>query len=516
MAKKIKVKLILQLRAARHSRNSIASSQGMAKLSVMSVFDRADELGICFDDVADKDEDEVYRLIFPERHQQEVIFEQPDWNYIHKELGRVGVTLVILHAEYVDECKRKGAVFMSYTTFCRGYDSYVASKDVTSHIERKAGRSIEVDWSGPTMRIVDPSSGEITKVYLFVGCLPYSRYVYVEPTLDMKQNTWLLCHVHMFEYFGGSTPRLIPDNLKTGVIKHPKEGEVVLNEAYREMAAHYSAAVLPARSLHPKDKPNAEGAVGNIARDIIAPLRNTTFTSFAALKLAIDEKLKEHNDKPFQKRPGNRKACFEDEEKETLQPLPAVPYEICEWIYKRKVKQNCHVAYKKNFYSCSWRYVGQTVDLRITDTTVEIYKGTERIATHALLPPWVANKYSTRDSDIPESKVYREWDTERIRNWADRIGPATTACINRIFESVKFDEQGFDACLAILRLSKKYSSQRVEAACSIALSSGINSPRYKHVKLILETSQDKTSKQREPDVEVGGYVRGADYYSKGE
>ena len=91
-------------------------------------------------------------------------------------------------------------------------------------------------------------------MYLFVACLPFSRYAFVEPALDMKQDTWLRAHVAMFEAFTGSVPRIVPDNLKTGVIKHPREGEVVLNDAYREMAAHYSAAVLPGRIRAPKDK----------------------------------------------------------------------------------------------------------------------------------------------------------------------------------------------------------------------------------------------------------------------
>ncbi len=512
----MQAKTILRLRATGLSRSAIAKSNKMAKKSVCSVFDRADELGIGYDDVADKDDDEVYRLVFPEKFRTERIFEQLDWDCVHEELGRVGVTLLLLHAEYVDECMRTGGVHMSYSTFCREYDGYVASRDLTSHIERKAGRSIEVDWSGPTMSVVDAETGKASKVYLFVASLPYSRYDYVELTLDMKQDAWLLRHVRMLEFYGGSAPRLVPDNLKTGVVKHPKEGEVVLNDAYREIAAHYSAVVLPACVVHPKDKPSAEGMVDNIATDIIAALRKTVFTSFDELKLAVSERLAEHNARSFQKREGGRLQCFEDEEKGLLQSLPAVPYEISKWVRGRKVASNCHVAYAKNHYSCSWRYVGQRVDLRVTDTLVEIYKGAERVAVHPLLPPWATNKYSTRECDIPDSKVYREWDSERIRRWADRVGPACAGCVNRIFESVRFDEQGFDAALAILRLSKAYSAQRLEAACALALEK-VASPRYRHVSLILETNQDKTragtADRPEPVREAGGYVRGADYYA---
>lgn len=325
MAKKIKAKLVLQLRAAGHSRNSIAKSQKMAKASVIAVFDAADERGIVYDDVGDKNDAEVYALLFPGKHSKESVFEMPDWKLVHKELGKVGVTLEMLHAEYAERCRASGGIAMSYTTFWRGYSGYVESQSVTSHIERKAGRSVEVDWSGPTMSLVDPATGEVSKVYLFVASLSYSRYDYVEPTLDMKQDTWLLCHVHMFSYFGASVPRIIPDNCKTAITKHPREGEVVLNDAYREMAAHYSATVLPARVRKPKDKPAAEGTVGNVATDIIAALRGSTFTSMSQLKMAVADKLETHNARPFQKRDGSRRSVFDEEERPQMQDLPSVP-----------------------------------------------------------------------------------------------------------------------------------------------------------------------------------------------
>ena len=175
------------------------------------------------------------------------MYEQPDWGKVHRELARVGVTLRILHGEYVDECRQSGRPHMGYDRFCKLYAAYVARLGVTSRVEHKAGRTIEVDWAGKTMRIVDPVTGDSSTVYLFVAVLPFSRYAFVEPTLDMGQNSWLRAHVAMYEWFGGSTPRLVRDNLKTGVIKHPREGEIVLNDAYRSMADHYSAAVLRRR-----------------------------------------------------------------------------------------------------------------------------------------------------------------------------------------------------------------------------------------------------------------------------
>ena len=129
-----------------------------------------------------------------------------------------------------------------------------------------------------------------------------------------------------------------------------------------------------------------------------------------------------------------------------------------------------------------------------------------------LAPPGVVNEYRTHDADLPEGPRYREWDAARVRESATRIGEATLTVVNRIFESVPVDEQGLDAALAVLRLTRRYSAARVEAACRIALAR-VRSPRYAHLRPILDTSQDQPGRRPDPvEVASAGYVRGADYY----
>lgn len=209
---------------------------------------------------------------------------RPDWPVVHRELARVGVTLKLLHGEYVDQCRAEGATAMGYDRFCKNYQQHVLISGAASRIGHKAGQSVEVDWSGPTMQLTDPVARQQRRVFLFVGTLPFSRYAFVEPALDMRQDTWLRAHVAMFEWFGGSVPRIVPDNLKTGVIKHPAEGEVVLNDAYRELAAHYSAAVLPGRVRKPKDKASVENTVAHVATWVIAGLRDRRFGTLPELR----------------------------------------------------------------------------------------------------------------------------------------------------------------------------------------------------------------------------------------
>ena len=513
MANKIRAKLVMQLKAAGLSANKIYETHHISKKSQREVMDRAASLGVSYGDVEAMQDDEVYRLLFPERHNHESVFAQPDWDHVHKELARVGVTLQLLHEEYRKDCAEQGMAAMGYDRFCKGYRNFTVAKNYTSRVGHKAARIVEVDWSGPTLQLYGPDLEKTVKVYLFVATLPFSRYSYVEPTLDMKQDTWLRCHIHMFEFFGGSVPIVVPDNLATGVKHHPREGEVVLNDAYERLCAHYGCAVMAARVASAKDKPSVEGTVGNIATAVIARLRDIRFTNFDALKLAVAEKLSAYNDAPFQKRvEPSRTACFLEEEKPLLNPLPKVAYEIATWVYDRKVQLNGHVSYKRNFYSCPAVYVGRKVDLRITDATIEIFLGGERIASHPLFPDYAKNRYSTRASDVPKDHSFSDWDSARIRAWAKRIGASCSEVIDRIFCSVEFEEQGYNAALAVLRLSNKYGRERLEKAACMALDTGVRSPRYAHLEPILKTNQDKALRA---DDDPTGYVRGAGFYGGG-
>ena len=265
---------------------------------------------------------------------------------------------------------------------------------MTNHLTHKPGGTIEVDWSGPTMSILT-TDGEKIKVYLFVATLPYSQYSFVKPCIDMKQETWLKCHIDMFDFFGGVPIKIVCDNLKTGVIKHPKEGEMILNGAYESLAQHYMVAIMPAQVRKPKQKASVEGTVGKIASAIIAKLRNTRFISLSHMEGEVFKALKEFNDTPFQKREGSRTEVFMNCEKEMLRKLPAIPYEICTWLYDYKVSLDVHVSFKTNKYSVPYQYVGKKVDIKVNSNSLEIFYDHSRIAIHPRFPDYMRYKYST-------------------------------------------------------------------------------------------------------------------------
>lgn len=518
MIRKVNVKLILELRDKGLSRTEIANSRHISRRSVNEVCKIAQSLGIAYRDVIAKSEDEVYKLIYPHKYGylNEDFYAKPDYREIHAELRRVGVTLKLLWQEYTAKARTEDKVPVKYSKFCDDYSKYVEEHEFTSHIVRKPGVSCEVDWAGKTLSLYN--RGKEHKVYLFVGVLSYSRYTYIEPCLDMKMNTWLKCNVNMLNFFKGAPLQIICDNLKTGVTKHPREGDIILNTEYERLGNHYHAAIMPARVKKPKDKPNAENAAGDCCTFIIARLRNRTFSNFNELCIAVTIKNAEYNDRPFSKADGSRLEMFRQEQ-EFLQSLPAFAFDVSQWRYKVKVAPNSHIAYKKNFYSCPHSYIGHEVSVceSFNDNMVRIYDNDILLASHPRFPETSVNRYSTHAEDLPKQSHYVEFDKERIEKWAKSIGNNTAQVIKRIFSSCDFEQQGYNPCLSVLRLSSKYGKSELERACEIALGK-VSTPRYKHINAVILEQQGKNSgaadgfTDKKP-LQHEGYLRGAAYYA---
>ena len=215
-----------------------------------------------------------------------------------------------------------------YSQFCYYIQQDEQKRRATMHISRKPGEQIEVDWAGDSAAIIEPDTGEITPAFIFVSVLTYSQYPYVEAFLDEKEGSWITTHIHMYDHFGGVTRILVPDNCKTAVTHNKNWNGQRINAVNQEMAEHYNTVIIPARIRSPKDKPNAEGTVGNISTWITTALRNEQFFSLPELNAAIKKKLEEFSRKPFQKKEGGRYEIFRDEELPLLAKLPAVPYEL--------------------------------------------------------------------------------------------------------------------------------------------------------------------------------------------
>ena len=294
-----KYREILRLSSLGFSNRNIALSVPCSRNTVAKVLKWAQELDISWP-LEDNQTDEVLERLFYPKQSDRFQKRMPDYDYIHKKLLRNGVSKKLLWTEYMEDCRTNGDEPLMYSQFCYHIQQDEQKRRATMHINRKPGEQVEVDWAGDPAAITDPDTGEILKAYVFVGVMTYSQYAYVEAFLDMKQKSWITAHVHMYEFFGGVARILVPDNCKTAVVHNGGWKDQQINETYQEMAEHYGTAIIPARVRTPKDKPNAEGTVGNISTWITAALWNEQFFSLAELNCAIREKLEQFNRRLFQ------------------------------------------------------------------------------------------------------------------------------------------------------------------------------------------------------------------------
>jgi len=501
---------ILRLRSLGLNNSQIAQSAAISRPTVIAAVQRATALELDWRAAESLSDRELAARLFPSGDDKPG-YKMPDYEAVHKELAKPGVTQQLLWFEYCDKCRATGEIPYQLTQFKKHYREFAVKNKATMHIQRKPGELMEVDWAGQTAYIVDADTGEALEAYLFVAALSYSGYAYAEAFMSHNQEAWTAAHVNAYNYFGGVTRIVVPDNLKTGVIKNTR-AELILNKSYQELAEHYGTAIIPARVRSPKDKPVVEGTVGRLSSFILATIRNQTFFTLRELNEVIHKKLHAFNRKPFQDKEGSRATWF-SEERASLLPLPRNTFEFAVWK-KATVTFNYHIGVDDHYYSVPFDYIKRVVDVRLTRNVVEVFFEGNRICSHVRL--YGKARYSTKEEHMPPNhQKYIQWNGERFRNWAEKIGQNTAAVTETILTGYKVEQQGYRSCMALLKLSEQYTPERLEAACARALTYTPR-PSYKAIQTILKSGQDEINKESaaEPQSKFG-FTRGAEYYGKG-
>ncbi|WP_208859790.1 transposase, partial [Mycobacterium doricum] len=316
-----------------------------------------------------------------------------------------------------------------------------------------------------------------------------------------------------FEAFGGTARLLVPDNLRTGVSRADRY-EPALNPAYAGLAEHYGTAIIPARVKRPRDKPVVEGSVRFVANQVAAVLRDRRFVGLAELNEALFDVVEAINARPFQKREDSRQIVFLRDEQPLLHPLPPVRFELAD-LRKAKAGPNYHIQVDRNFYSVPSTLIGQSLDVRLTSGTVEVFVGTERVACHVRFKG-VRGRYATVAEHMPAGHRHRlaDWSPARFEQWAATIGPNTMASIQAILASRTIVEQSYRSCLGVMALAKRQGgAARLEDTCGRALGA-TPAPSYTLIKKLWATWEPADPP---PVASLGdaGFVRGADYYGQG-
>ncbi len=507
-----KIREILRLRwGVKLSGRATAKSCNVSPSTVTEYIGRAQAAGLSWPLAPELDDDAALEaLLFPDKpnNTQRIT---PDFPYIYRELKRDGVTLMLLWIEYHQNNEHSEHCYQ-YSQFCELYRNRRQNLELVMHQQHKAGEKLFVDYAGQTIPIIDPQTGASQAYQLFVATFGASSYTYVEVHKSQTLENWCSPHIRAFEFFRGVPQILVPDNLKAGV-KSPCFYEPELNPTYQELAKHYDCVVIPARVLKSKDKAKVENGVLQAERWILAPLRNQTFFSRQEAVSAIQERLTWLNNRPLSQLDGTRASLFEEIDKPALKPLSPQRYELAHWKSKVGVNIDYHICFEKHYYSVPYQLVRKRVEVRATQSTVELFFNNQRVASH--LKSNEPGRYTTDPSHRPAShQSWGEWSPERLVRWAHKMGPNTVALLEDILERKPHVEQGFRACLGILRLADSYGSERLEKACQRARYFGMYN--YRSVSSILKSGLEQQSLQTEeeelPPLDHEN-IRGPHYYN---
>lgn len=510
-----------------------ASSEGVKRLSNREI---ANKLGLCHTTVnryiraiesaglnqwplpEGMTAEDLEMILSPEvtSHRKRVI---PDWEELHKKLEtEKGATLQVEWELYKE---KHGSDAYSLTQYKEHFRRWRNRHNVVMRFEHRAGDNVYVDFAGKRMNVTNRDTGKINRVHVFVGSLGYSQYTYAETVESQKLDNWIMCHVHMFSYFGGVPRTIVCDNLKSGVLG-PDRYEADIHPTYWELSNHYGTVIQPARVRKPRDKSIAENAVKIITQRILYPLSSHTFYTLSDLNAAISELLPDVNGRPFQQKDGSRQEKFDGIERVTLLPLPKYPYEHAKW--KRvKVGPTYHICPDRKegrFYSVPYDLCGQYLDVRISDRFIIAYNTVNNVsrvvATHERKR---YSGFSTHESHRSfEHLAVSKWTPDKLLSRAGHVGVNTGKLVHAIFvKRYKYAEQGVSSVLGLLSLEKTYGKSALERACELALRHELYS--FKSVRSILSNKMYERSGERNNDNLITSLMknhrnaRGARYFA---
>ncbi len=478
----------------------------MPRTTVREYLRRADAAELTWPLPGDLDDQALEDRLFVKPEDHRTHRPLPDWTLIHSELCRKSVTLSLLWDEY----KGQHPDGYQYSQFCDLYRRWAGTLAIWMRHEHRAGEKLFVDYAGDGISWMNTITGEVHTAWLFVAVLGASNYTFARATPTQQLPDWIDGHVKALEFIEGVPLVLVPDQPRVA-IKRPCRYDPETNPTYRDLASHYEVCIMPARPGKPRDKAKVEAGVLLVERWIIAALRNRTFFSLQEINEAIAPLLEKLNNRPMRKLRRSRKELFLELDRPLLRPLPSSPFEYSEWKIGARVNLDYHIEYEKNYYSVPYQLAHEQVDVRATTRAVEIFFRSKRIASHPLLSG--AHKYSTLIEHMPRAhREHAEWSPSRIIDWAKRVGPSTAKLVECIMSERPHPEQGYRACLGILRLGKRYSEVRLEKANARALA--CKSHSYRSVESMLKNNLEN---QPLPSFTIASLpvhenIRGGDYY----
>jgi transposase len=495
---------VLRLYAEGQSIRTIGRAVGAARSTVQDGLRRAAAAGLSWPLPEELTDTVLAERLFVrasaragQRHRVE-----PDWTTLAVELKRPAMSLQILWDEY----RAAHPDGYGYSRFCDLFREFERRLSPVMRHSHVAGNKVFVDYSGKRVPIVDPDTGEITEVELFVGVLGASNLTFATLTPTQQLSHWIGAHIRMFAFFGGVPRLVVPDNLKSAV-QTASFYDPEINLSYGKMADHYEVGILPARPRRPRDKAKVEGAVRIAQSVILGRLRHLTHFSLAEANATVQQAVELINNKLMRRLGLSRRQLFETTEKAALRALPASPYVYGEWRLAR-AGFDYHVEAAKFFYSVPHHLHSRQVEVRITEQTIDVFLDRLLVATHQRR--WRGSTHCTNPDHLAKNQRFGgPGQAERYRFSARAFGPFAAQLIDSILAARRHEEQGFRTCLGVLRRMRDMPAERVEAAATKALAAGATS--YSVIVALLDRQRGKIAVQ--PDTPLlHGNIRGSDYF----
>lgn len=498
MAGKIKrmsqIKQLLRLQNQGIGKKKIARILSMSKTTVNSYLEKVSLSGLSIEDLLKLEDPKLEAIFFPGnpsyKKDERYHYLKDKLDYYSNELKRKGVNKTLLWQEY----KEANPLGYSHSQFCYHLQQHQIASDPSMVLKHNPGEKLYIDFAGDKLSYIDRQTGEIIPCQVFVACLPYSDYSFAMAVRTQSISDFLYALGCCLKSLGGVPQVLVPDNLKSAIIKASRY-EPEVNQALEDFANHYGATVIPTRVRKPKDKALVENQVKLIYSRVYAKLRDQHFFDLSSLNNAIREKVKAHNQTRMQQKPYCREERFLSEEKKTLNPLPENDFEL-KYYRQYKVAPNNHIylTQDKHYYSVPYTYIGKKVKVIYTRSMVYIYYEGKQIAVH--IRSYIKGGYTTiKEHLCSQHQHYLDRSPDYYKNKAKACSADFFRLVVKIFDQDKYPEQLYKSCDGLISLYKKSDTEVFSRACQIAIEN--NNLSYRFILNMIE------NKMTDKDIQDG-------------
>lgn len=448
----------------------IASATQVAESTVRRYRKLAAEKSLTWDALKDCDFDAFHRVFNKPspRRKSELL---PNLAELDAELLRFRMPLQVW---WEDQKSEYPATTPSYSYLSAELRRYRDSQPTVMRQTHIPGERVFVDNSGKLAYYMDRETGERVAAQIFIGVLGGSSLLFVTATATQQTHDFILSHVRMFDYFGGVSEILVPDNLKAS---H--------TQAYKDMAKHYGAVALHARPWRPKDKAKAEAGVKYAQQQILSRLNRETFHSLEEINDAIAGLLEQANNRPMTRGEPSRRARFEEVERAALRPLPAAPFEYADWMTIKAVAPDYHVPVQGHFYSVPHALVGKSVDVRVSADQITVVHQRKTVATHVRSND-VGGSTTLPDHQTVAHRAQSTRTPDMLKEWAQEAGPNIVRFVTDQFAQER-RMLGWKPSETVKSLAGAHGAEAVDRAISWAYEQG--TPNISAIKRVLANAE---------------------------